>query len=71
VAHVEHDHFVAVTRADANGVTYLCSDCGPWPGGSVDLTWKQWHALEADAYGVVTSPGSIQDRAMDGLTAAE
>ena len=46
VAYVEHDHFIALLRADRQGVSYLCSDCGPWPGGKVDLTWKQWHALE-------------------------
>lgn len=49
IAHVEHDHFVTVTKASAAGVTYLCSDCGAWPGGDVHLTWNQWHALDADA----------------------
>jgi len=33
VVHVEHDHFIAVVRADARGVGYVCSDCGCWPGG--------------------------------------
>jgi len=62
VAYVEHDHFVAVVRADRSGVAYLCSDCGPWPGGRVDLTWKQWHALTPSAYAVVTRQDSASDR---------
>jgi len=62
VAYVEHDHFVAVTQANAAGVTYLCSDCGPWPGGAVHLTWKQWHALEATIYISVTKPASAAGR---------
>lgn len=41
VAAVEHDHFVSVYRADEKGVTYLCSDCGTWPGGQRFVTWKQ------------------------------
>jgi len=61
VAYVEHDHFVAVVRADAKGVSYLCSDCGLWPGGRVDLTWKQWRALDPGLYVAVTKPGSAPD----------
>src|SRR5262249_15707444 len=38
VAWVERDHFVAVVAANKKGVSYLCSDCGPWPGGRVNLT---------------------------------
>ena len=33
MAHVEHDHFISVVKADDTGVTYNCSDCGKWPGG--------------------------------------
>ena len=62
VAYVEHDHFVSVVRADAKGVSYLCSDCGPWPGGRVDLTWKQWHLLEGGLYVSVALPGSANDK---------
>jgi len=61
IAHVEHDHFIVVIRADENGVTYICSDCGPWPGGKVRLTWNQWHMMDADVYGVVTRPGTARD----------
>ncbi|MFI5385565.1 MAG: RHS repeat-associated core domain-containing protein [Fimbriimonadales bacterium] len=67
VAHVERDHFVALTRADRNGVTYICSDCGPWPGGEVQLTWKEWRALEPDVYVVPTKKGSVEDRALSFL----
>ncbi len=61
VAYVEQDHFVAVVRADNQGVSYLCSDCGPWPGGRVDLTWAQWHALSPGIYLAVTRQGSAPD----------
>lgn len=67
IAHVEHDHFVALIRADKAGVSYLCSDCGMWPGGRVNLTWKQWHLLEADTYGVICLKGGSWDKT---LTAA-
>jgi RHS repeat-associated protein len=53
VAYVEHDHFISIVSADKNGVSYLCSDCGPWPGGKIHLNWKQWHALDPGLY-VVT-----------------
>lgn len=62
VAYVEHDHYIAVVRADKRGVSYLCSDCGPWPGGRVDLTWKQWHALDPVLYVAITKPGLASDR---------
>jgi len=62
VAYVEQDHFVAVVQADKQGVAYLCSDCGPWPGGRVSLTWKQWHALNPGLYVALTKPGSIWDK---------
>jgi len=64
IAHVERDRFVAVLRADARGIDYACSCCGPWPGGRVELTWKQWHAMEADAYVTVTRPASLADRTL-------
>jgi len=62
ISFIEHDHFIAITAADASGVTYLCSDCGPWPGGAVHLNWKQWHALDGGLYGVVVEPGSVWSR---------
>jgi RHS repeat-associated protein len=65
IAHVEHDHFVTVVRADKSGVSYICSDCGPWPGGRVDLTWKQWRALEAGLYFSIAKPGCANDRLLD------
>jgi RHS repeat-associated protein len=64
ICHAESDHFIAVIHADKSGVTYVCSDCGAWPGGQVHLTWSQWHALDADAYGVMTAPGSDWDKAL-------
>jgi len=67
VAYVEHDHFISVIKADNKGVSYLCSDCGMWPGGRVNLTWAQWHILEATLYLTLTRPGSAADRT---LTAA-
>ncbi len=70
VAYVELDHFVAVTRADSDGVSYLCSDCGAWPGGRRDLTWKQWRAMDCNLYIAVTRPGSIEDHAMGLLSPA-
>ena len=62
VAYVERDHFVAVTRADKRGVTYVCSDCGGWPGGEVDLTWKQWRRLEPSRYLSIVRKNSPNDR---------
>ena len=67
VAFVEHDHFVALVRADNRGVSYLCSDCGAWPGGRIDLTWKQWHAMEAGPYIAVTRKGSRDERVLASL----
>ena len=61
VAYVEQDHFVALVRADKAGISYLCSDCGSWPGGQVNLTWAQWHTMGAGIYVTVTKPGSISD----------
>jgi len=70
IAHVEHDHFVALVRADKAGVSYLCSDCGAWPGGRVNLTWKQWHLLEADTYGAICLKGSAWDKILAAALAA-
>ena len=70
VAYVEEDHFVAVVRADRKGVCYLCSDCGMWPGGRVDLTWKQWHTLNPGVYATVTKAGSEWDEALAALPTA-
>ena len=72
VAYVEHDHFIAVVKADKSGVSYLCSDCGAWPGGRVNLTWAQWRQLNATRFGVMTVPGSAWDQRMaqaEGLAA--
>jgi RHS repeat-associated protein len=65
VAFVEHDHFVCLTGASRQGVTYVCSDCGPWPGGKILLSWKQWHALEPWLYATVLKPQSPPDRALN------
>lgn len=67
VAYVEHDHFVAIVKATRRGVSYVCSDCGSWPGGQVDLTWKQWHALDPGVYLAVTRHGSSDDRLLAAL----
>lgn len=67
VAYVEHDHFVSVVKADKKGVSYLCSDCGMWPGGQVNLTWKQWHLLNGGLYLAVTRSGSAADRLLTDL----
>ena len=64
VAYVEHDHFISVLDADKRGVTYMCSDCGAWPGGKVNLTWQQWHKLEATHYAVLTTPNSDTDEVL-------
>ncbi|HLI49207.1 MAG TPA: cysteine peptidase family C39 domain-containing protein, partial [Chthonomonas sp.] len=61
IAFVEHDHFIGVVGADKRGVEYVCSDCGPWPGGKVHVSWKQWALLEPSAYLAVVRPGSAQE----------
>ena len=71
IAHVERDHFVAVLRADRKGVTYLCSDCGAWPGGTVDLTWKQWHLITSGVYAAVTALGASGMAVLQDLTSPE
>ena len=68
IAHVEQDHFIAVTRADAQGVTYLCSDCGPWPGGKQRISWKQWRMMDAGIYLAAVKPGCVMDKALQQLT---
>jgi hypothetical protein len=68
IAFVEEDHFISVVRADKKGVAYLCSDCGAWPGGEVNLTWKQWHQMEPGFYGVVVQKSSNWDRFLARLT---
>jgi RHS repeat-associated protein len=62
LAFVEKDHYITVIAANEKGVTYSCADCGPWPGGSINLTWKQWRALEASHYISVVKPNSASDR---------
>lgn len=64
VAFVEHDHFIAITAADASGVTYLCSDCGVWPGGQRHVTWKQWRMMEGGPYMALAVPGSDTAKAL-------
>ncbi len=64
IAYVEHDHFVALVRANKKGVSYLCSDCGPWPGGRINLSWNQWHKMEATAYVAITPKDSILDNTL-------
>ncbi len=59
VAFVEHDHFIAVTHVTAKGVTYVCSDCGPWPGGPVSLTWSQWDAIDPSAMIAIVRPHTV------------
>ena len=70
VAFVEGDHFISVVGADKAGVSYLCSDCGMWPGGRVHLTWKQWHLLNPGLYAVVTAPSSVWEKTLAALTPA-
>ncbi len=67
MAFVERDHFIAVTKANKVGVDYVCSDCGPWPGGAVHLSWKQWHLLEPTGYAVFCKRGSRWDGALRAL----
>jgi len=71
VAHVEHDHFIAVVDATDRGVKYMCSDCGPWPGGAHMLPWKQWNLMEADAFLAIGKPGTPYAAAMDSLVASK
>ncbi len=67
IGFVESDHFLAVTRADAKGVAFACADCGPWPGGQVNLTWRQWHALNPGLYVVLTRPGGAWERTLQAV----
>jgi RHS repeat-associated protein len=62
IAYIEQDHFISVIRADKKGVGYLCSDCGAWPGGEVDVTWNQWHHMEPGIYAAVVRHGSDWDQ---------
>ncbi|HLK58715.1 MAG TPA: DUF6531 domain-containing protein, partial [Chthonomonadaceae bacterium] len=68
IAYVEHDHFISVVDADKEGVSYLCSDCGAWPGGKIHLIWKQWHKLEATSYVAIYKPESILAAVLPQLT---
>lgn len=71
IAHVERDHFVAVSSADEKGVTYWCSDCGHWPGGPQQVTWKQWELMEAGAYMAVATPNSDFARSLELLASSD
>jgi RHS repeat-associated protein len=62
VAYVEEDHFVAVTEADATHICFTCSDCGPWPGGNIRLTWSQFRRMKPGFYLTMVRPGSVEDR---------
>ena len=64
ITRVEHDHYVAVTEVNDKGVTYWCSDCGPWPGGKRQLNWSQWRMMEADAFLAIAVPGSDLSKAI-------
>ena len=67
IAFVEQDHFVSVVHADSKGVSYLCSDCGAWPGGQVHLTWKQWRNMQPGQYAAVVRHGSTWDQFLSKL----
>lgn len=67
VAHVERDHFVGVLETNERGVVYLCTDCGRWPGGRVEVTWEQWQAMIPGAALCVALPGTETDRVLAAL----
>jgi YD repeat-containing protein len=65
VAHIQGDHFCAVTSADVkDGVKYLCSSCGVWPGGEMHVSWDQWDAMTPGAYLCVQRPESQGGKVM-------
>lgn len=65
VAWVCRDHFVTLTKADRDGITFVCTDCGPkWPGGERRLTWAQWKAMQPGVYVSVVQQGSEADRVL-------
>lgn len=64
IAHVEGDHFVTVLDVNAKGIVYQCADCGPWPGGRVHLTWKQWRRMNPGVYQVIVPKRSPLDIAL-------
>ena len=64
VAHVEHDHFVTVVETDDEGVEYVCSDCGPWPGGPLRVTWEKWRRMRPGVYLAIQKRGSVGDLAL-------
>jgi len=69
IAFVERDHFVTVVDADKDGIEYVCSDCGAWPGGPVRLNWKQWKAMDASIYIAVARANTPQAMALSHLPA--
>ncbi len=71
MAFVEHDHFVAVTGTDKEGVTYNCSDCGKWPGGYQHITWALWNKLEATEYTLFAKPFTPQSALIESIPTAE
>jgi len=71
MAFIEHDHFLAVTGTDKEGVTYNCSDCGKWPGGYQHITWSQWHKLEATEYTLFAKPYTAQASLIESIPVAD
>ncbi len=58
IAHVEHDHFVAVVAVSDKWLKYWCVDCH----GERVVTWDQWQAMEPDGYITVTKAESAEDQ---------
>ncbi|RYF71484.1 MAG: RHS repeat protein, partial [Cytophagaceae bacterium] len=67
IVHVERDHFVALVAADKKGVTYLCTDCGQWPGGRVKVSWEQWRAMTPGVHLCVARTGSQEAKLFQAL----
>ncbi|MBS1712976.1 MAG: hypothetical protein JST30_01430 [Armatimonadetes bacterium] len=65
---VERDHYVTAVKADKSGVTYMCTDCGPWPGGELEVTWKQWRLMDPGPYAALSKPDGSLVKALEGLT---
>lgn len=66
IAHVENDHWVAITKADAQGVIYDTCGMGEVCGkAGVRLTWGQWRAMSPGVYIAVTKPGSREEVALN------
>jgi RHS repeat-associated protein len=68
IAFCEEDHFIGIIAAGRT-VRYVCSDCGEWPGGEVELTWAQFRRMKPGVYLTVQKPGSAADAALAGALA--